>query len=125
MKTLKSLKNIQKAKLLHDLFTDEIPQFLEFLKQECETIEKEAEQIRAAWKQEFFSADLWISLSAQTLAAVRKNKTDFQKSSYLFSERLFDGFGTAFLAHKLNRYCETQCFSEPKFDVAVDLFFNP
>jgi hypothetical protein len=125
MKTLKSLNNIQKAKLLHDLFHDEIPDFLKFLKGECETIITTAEQIKADWKSNFFTAELWISLAEQTSQTLQKQQNDLQNSSFLFSEQLFLGFGAAFLSHQLWRYTETQECTDPKFKIAVDLFINP
>ncbi|MBB3054284.1 hypothetical protein [Mucilaginibacter gotjawali] len=125
MKILKSLNNIQKAKLLHDLFSDEIPDFLKFLKGECENIKSNAMQIKADWKSNLFTAERWINLPAQTFQTIEKHQNDLQNSGYLFSEQLFSGFGAAFLSHHLWQYTETKEYTVPKFKIAVDLFINP
>lgn len=63
MKTLDNLNNVEKARLLHELFPDEIPAILEYVKSLSITIEEEREMLNSKWDNQLFSFPFWLSLA--------------------------------------------------------------
>ena len=123
MAPLHQLNNVQKARLLHALFINEMPAFLQFLNTQCEIIRDNTDQIRISWQDGMLSAELWFSLSAETLNTISKYGKGLKSSSAIFSEQLFYGFGAIFLIHQLHQYIATTPPTDPKFKTAVELFF--
>jgi len=125
MKSLKELNNVERGKLLHDLFPTEIPAFLEFANGMCQTIQEQKDAQRGQWNNLMFSFDLWLSLVKQTEQCIKRYKTKLHNSSRLFADQLFDGYSAIFLAHCLSVYTTIQQHPNRKFALAVDLLFNP
>ncbi len=63
MKSLEHLTNVDKARLLHELFRDEVAAVLQYTKEMCTLIGKNKDTIRADWKNGLLTADFWFSLS--------------------------------------------------------------
>ena len=61
MQPLKMLTNVQKARLLHSLLINEIPEFLGYLKELTEMVLNDRERITAEWKDQLFGQFLEIS----------------------------------------------------------------
>ncbi len=124
MQPLKMLNNVQKARLLHSLFTNEIPEFLGYLNELTETVLNDKEQIAAEWKDQMFDAGLWFELAAEVQRVMAKYPKDLYKSSTVFSDQLFGGFMAIFTAHALVQYITLGRNTDPKFKPAVELFFE-
>jgi hypothetical protein len=125
MQPLNLLNNVQKARLIHALFYNEIPAFLEFLEAQCLIIEDNREEIKQEWKQNLLTAELWLELSDETARCLKKFKKGLRYSSSVFSDQLFFGYGAIFMNHQLQQYVENNRHSDPKFKTAIDLFINP
>ncbi|HAL82061.1 MAG TPA: hypothetical protein DCO83_07370 [Mucilaginibacter sp.] len=125
MQPLKALSNTQKARLIHALFFNEIPDFLEFLEAQCLIIEENSEEIKREWKQNLLTADIWLGLSEETARVLKKFGKGLRSSSSVFSDQLFFGYGAIFLNHQLQQYVENNRHTDPKFKTAIDLFINP
>ncbi|NHA03315.1 hypothetical protein G7092_05900 [Mucilaginibacter sp. HC2] len=125
MQTLDKLNNVQKAKLLHALLIAEIPGFLVYTQQLSAYIRDNPDQVRKVWKNQLFGLDFWFQLSEDTDRKIRKYGKQLEKSSNLFADQLFDGYGALFLHHCLTTYTGQGKHTDPKFKTAVDLFFNP
>jgi hypothetical protein len=124
MNPLKALDNVQKARLLHALFYNDIPGFLKFVDAQCHIIDDSREEIIRDWKPNLISVDMWLGLADETQRVLDKFGRGLVKSSAVFSEQLFSGFGAVFMTHQLLRYIENNQ-ADPKFKTAVELFFNP
>jgi len=57
MKSLNSLSGSEKARLLHELFPQEIPALLEHISKFCSDFKAEKEHYRTQWKSGFMSFD--------------------------------------------------------------------
>lgn len=125
MQPLKLLNNVQKARLLHALFIQEIPAFLDFLEAQCLVIDENREEIKREWKQKLLTADMWFELSEETARALKKFGKGLRDSSSVFSDQLFYGYGAIFLDHQLQQYVENNKHTDPKFKTAIDLFIHP
>jgi len=125
MQPLKQLNNIQKARLIHALFFQEMPAFLEFPEAQCLMIEDNREEIKREWKQNLLTADMWLELSEETARCLKKFGKGLRNSSAVFSDQLFFGYGAIFMNHQLQQYVENNRHADPKFKIAIDLFINP
>ncbi len=123
MQPLKLLNNVQKARLLHSLLINEIPEFLGYLKELTETVLNDRERIAAEWKDQLFSVDFWFELAEQVHRVMTKYPKDLYKSANVFADQLFDGYTAIFTAHALVQYVANDRHKEPKFKPAVELLF--
>ena len=63
MKPLEQLINVEKGKLLHELFPDEMPALLQHIKDTCSLIDTDKDTIKARWENGLLTADFWFALS--------------------------------------------------------------
>lgn len=124
MNPLKALSNIQKARLLHALFYQEIPDFLDYVDTQCHIIDDRRDEVISNWKMPLISAQMWIGLAEETQRVLGKFGKGLRSSSAVFSEQLFAGYGAVFMCQQLLEYVDNNPI-DPKFKTAVELFFNP
>ncbi|HEY8931431.1 MAG TPA: hypothetical protein VIM55_19665 [Mucilaginibacter sp.] len=124
MQPLKMLNNVQKARLLHSLLIQEIPEFLGYLDELTELVLNDKEQIKAEWKDQMFGVDFWFGLAEEVQRVMAKYPKDLYKSSNVFADQLFDGYTAIFTAHALTQYVALGRNTDPKFKPAVDLLFG-
>ena len=125
MKTLNSFTNVDKAKLIHALFIHEIPGFLADTLKLAEFMRTQPDEIRKVWKNQLFGVDFWLQLAMDSEKKIKQYGKQLEKSSPIFADQLFDGYGALFLHHCLVTYTEQSKHHDPKFKTAVELFFNP
>jgi hypothetical protein len=125
MKALHTFNNVEKAKLLHALFIHEIPGFLTYAQEMSAFIKDHPDEVRKVWKNQLFGIGFWFQLSEDADRKIKRYGKELHKSSNLFADQLFDGYGALFLNHCLSSYTEQKRHQDPKFKTAVDLFFNP
>lgn len=118
------LNNVQKARLLHALFLDEVPGFLRYISEMSAYMAAHPDEVRTQWTNAFFGVDLWFGLAADAAAKVKRYGKQLEKSSALFADQLFDGNGAIYLNHCLSEYGKQES-CDPKFKLAIDLFINP
>jgi hypothetical protein len=83
------------------------------------------DKVREHWKNQLFGADFWFQLSEEADRKIKKYGRQLERSSAVFADQLFDGYGALYLHHCLTTYVENGKPADPKFKTAVDLFFNP
>lgn len=123
MQPLKLLNNVQKARLLHSLLINEIPEFLGYLNELTETVLNDRERITAEWKDQLFGVDFWFELAEQVQRVMAKYPKELNRSSAVFADQLFDGYTAIFTAHALIQYVANGRNTDPKFKPAVELLF--
>lgn len=124
MKPLQLLNNVQKARLLHSLLINEIPEFLAYLNEFSETVLNDKERISAEWKDQLFEVGMWFELAAEVQRVMARYSKDLYKSSKVFAEQLFGGFMAVFTAYALVQYVTLGRNTDPKFKPAVELLFG-
>jgi len=124
MQPLKLLNNVQKARLLHSLLINEIPEFLGYLHELTETVLNDKERITAEWKDQMFGVDFWFELAEEAQRVMAKYAKELNKSSAVFADQLFGGYTAIFTAHALTQYVALDKHTEPKFKPAVELLFG-
>jgi hypothetical protein len=125
MKPLEKLSNVEKGRLLHQLFPQEIPELLEFVLGMCVAIRGQEAMHREEWNNGIFGFDFWLSLIKNTQEHIEQYGKGLHKSSRLFSDQLFDGYMALYMTHALTTYTSTLQHPQHKFITAVDLLFNP
>ena len=123
MQPLKLLNNVQKARLLHSLFIQEVPEFLGYLNELTKTVLKERERIVAEWKDQMFGVDFWFELAEEVQRIIAKYAKELNKSSALFADQLFGDYLAIFSAYALTQYVSCGKNGDPKFKPAVELLF--
>ncbi|QXV63978.1 hypothetical protein INP83_12805 [Mucilaginibacter sp. 21P] len=123
MQPLKLLNNVQKARLLHSLLSNEMPQFLGYLAGFAEKVLSDEERIAAEWKDPMLGVGMWFELARETQKVIAKYPKDLRKSAPVFADQLFGGFMALFAVHALLQYVEQDKHEDPKFKPAVELLF--
>jgi len=124
MQPLSAMNNVQKARLLHALLLQEIPAFLRYTTELCLYIVNHPDEVKAGWTNQMFGLDFWIELSKDAHLKIEKYGRQLEKSSPVFADQLFDGYGAIFLVHCLHGYVQQGRHTDPRFKTAVELFFN-
>lgn len=125
MKALHSFTNVDKAKLIHALFIDEIPAFLAHAQALSAYMRDNPDEVQSVWKNQLFGVDFWFQLAEDADRKIKRYGKQLEKSSNVFADQLFDGYGALYLNHCLTTYAEKGKNADPKFKTAVDLFINP
>jgi hypothetical protein len=125
MQPLSALNNVQKARLLHASLMHEIPPFLVYTQQLSTYMRENPDEVRKVWVNQLFGVDFWFQLAEEADRKIKQYNRQLEKSSAVFSDQLFDGYGALYLNHCLITYTEQGKHNDPKFKTAVDLFFNP
>jgi hypothetical protein len=122
MKTIDQLTNVDKAKVMFDLFKNEIPDFLEYTQSMVERISGDKDELIAHWNNPFLSYHQWLSLSEHVTAAIKRYSKSLAKSSNVFAEQLFSGYAAIFTNHCLEQYGLHHAKSL-RFARAIQLFY--
>ncbi|WP_139112876.1 hypothetical protein [Mucilaginibacter sp. PPCGB 2223] len=124
MKTIEQLMNVDKAKIIFDLFRDEIPEFLEYTQAIAEKVANDKEELLVNWNNPFLSYHQWLQLAERVASAIKKYDKNLTKSGNLFTNQLFDGYLAIFTNHCLEQYGLHRAKS-PRFRQAIELFYLP
>ena len=125
MKPLEKLINVEKAKLLHELFPQEIPALLSYVSQVCATIREDTQLIREQWDNGLLTVEAWLSFTEEVDKKIKRYGNYLYKQSRVFADQLFDGYLSLYMVHCLNLYITTRQHENYKFVQAIDLLFNP
>ena len=124
MQPLNLMNNVAKARLLHNLLREEIPEFLGYLNEMSETVLNDQARIRAEWNNGIMPVDMWFELAKQVQAVIAKYPKDLYRSANVFADQLFDGFLAIFTRQALYNYTQLEKQTDPKFKPAVELLFT-
>ncbi len=61
MKPLENLINVEKARILHELFPQEIPALLKYTNNMCLTIQEDEQLTRNQWENGLLTVEAWLS----------------------------------------------------------------
>lgn len=125
MKALNQLNNVEKGKLLHQLFPREMPGLIDFIQGMCEAVKENEGLNRSKWGNGLFTFDFWLGLAGQLQTVTETYGEKLHGSSSLFADQLFDGYLACFTIHCIVTYSTVIKHGESKFVKAVDLLFNP
>jgi len=122
MKSVEQLTNVDKARLLHELFPDEVAAVLQYTKEMYTLIDKDKDTIKADWKNGLLTAAFWFTLSNNANRTIEKYAGKLEKSSRLFANQLFDGYAALFIVECIIKYASGRSDNK-KFIKAVEILF--
>ncbi len=108
MKPLEQLINVEKARLLHELFPQEIPALLEFTNNMCLTIQEDEQVTREQWKNGLLTIEAWLSFVEEVRSKIDKYGKRLHTQSRLFADQCFDGLPALYLVHCVTLYTTTR-----------------
>lgn len=114
-----------KARLLHQLFPEHMPELIGFIEGICLTIIEDEKLLRARWQYKTIDFDQWLTLSQIIFARISQNREGLTVEPELFAQRLFSGDFAAFSTDCIQSYTQVRKHPDEKFTQAVDFFFNP
>lgn len=107
MKPLKEMNNLDKGKMLFDLFPEHRQSFVESLKEACEYFEKYKNEEEKEWTpNSLITFEFWFQLSETILKSIIKNTPFIYKKKGVFVDQLFDGYIALFTIDQLIKYSE-------------------
>lgn len=122
MKALHELTNTGKARLLFELFPDEMPALLDHLAGVCADFRANYEEYKKNWDNGFMPFDYWFSLSEECTALLEKHGHTMRKNSNVFSDQLFYGYTALFVNDRIVKYASDS--ASEKFKQAVELLYT-
>lgn len=124
MNALHTLTGSAKARLLYDLFPEEMPELIDNIQRFCAHFSENKEKYRTEWQSGIMPFDYWLSLSEETAGIIKKHRYSMLKSGKVFSDQLYFTYTSLFVTDRIIKYAD-QFSSNEKFKKAVDLFFQP
>lgn len=123
MQPLEILNNVQKARLLHSLLRNEMPNFISYLYEYTKSVLDSKEELRISWNEPLFGIDFWFELAEGIKSKIERYPKDLRRNSNIFADQLFDGYLAMFTVHVLTQYVLRR-ETELKFKQAVELLFS-
>lgn len=125
MKPLEHLINVEKARLLHELFPQEIPALLEYVYNLCLTIQEDEQLTPNQWEKGLLTAEVRLSTVQEARDKIERYAERLHKQSRLFADQLFDGHVALYMVYCMTLYTTIRKHTNSKFVLAIDLLFNP
>lgn len=123
MKPLHLLSGREKARLLHELFSEEIKELLVFIGGYSDHLEDQQAFYRSQWKHGLMTFEYWLSLAMETAVPIKKHGFEMKGSSKVFADQLYFGYTSLFVSDCIAKYAKRESTNE-KFRLIVDAFFN-
>jgi len=123
MKALQHMNNVEKGKLLADLFPEQLPNIKAFIEQETACFIQREDYIRNLWSETFLSPNFWFGVVRDVEKIIKKYGSKLTKNSRLFADQLFDGYNEIYTIYCLIGYT-TQEFCNYNLKQAIYLFFG-
>lgn len=122
MKPLLKLNTREKAKLLHVLFPNEIPEFLNHLQKSCTQLHEREKGYEKLWNPRLMHFERWRVTSGYILQLLESKRPKLESSSEAFANHLFFLDYATITISQLNQYAQTDCYNQ-RFKLAVPMFF--
>jgi hypothetical protein len=124
MKALTELNNVDKARLLFQLFPEEIPALTAFIGNMCYDIQQDAEVNRSTWNDPFIEYNYWLTLAGTIAGKIDHYGTRLHKKPSLFADQLFDIMEALVTIRCIRTYVTVRQHPNSKLTTAIDLLFN-
>ncbi len=104
MKPLNKLSNIEKGRLLFDLFIDEIPYFITFAKDLTLSLLEDPGKLKTKPIDQLHTTQFWMELVTKAKERFEKYRKELEESGQFFSIQLFDEYDFIYSAYCLHQY---------------------
>jgi hypothetical protein len=124
MRRFQNMSVVDKAKLLHKLFPDEIIAFIVFEKFTATAFQRDKESHRKNWTAEKdFQFDFWLSIVDDAAERIHRYELELTKRSSLFADQLFDGYTYFFTLSCLEKFIQSDKCNSKKMAEAIRFLF--
>lgn len=123
MKKYDQLNNVEKGKLLFDLFPESIPEAIKFIQAIANIICNDPQELKNNWENSFFTVEFWHGLATDTKRRIEKNGNTLHTSGRRFADQLFDGYNALFTVHCLQQYAINEACTNKRFAQAIEMLF--
>ncbi|WP_134089023.1 hypothetical protein [Olivibacter sp. XZL3] len=124
MKAIDELTNTDKAKLIHQLFPEEIAPLLEYTSSFCVRLPENRAVYESEWSNKsIITFSFWLHLAGETEKLIKRLKYDMIKSRHVFAEQLCFNHNAIFFNKCLVRYAKEKSIND-KFKKAIDLLYS-
>lgn len=115
---------MDRAQLLHQLFPEEIPAFVDYVKRVCQTIKEGEAAEQAKGMHGIVTFEFWLQLVADTERRIDRYGAQLHKRARLFADQLFDGQNALLMQYCLKLYTGTRKHDNQTFTDLVKVLFN-
>ncbi len=123
MKPLNKMNNVEKGKLLFELFPEEMPSLIAFMKEFTLSIINDPGKMKAKAIDQIHTTEFWQGLTDNAKRKLDLYGNKLAKRSPLFSDQLFDGYNSIYAVYCLHEYIRSQNYTNRKFRLGVLLLF--
>jgi hypothetical protein len=121
MKPFKEMNSIDKGKLLHQLFPDDINHLLTFIEDSANMIINDPALMPETWNRNIQLID-WLEQADDTKEKIKQHREQMVKSSHFFASTLFKGYLDFFPVQCLKDY--TLLTPNQKVADAIEFLFE-
>lgn len=121
MKTRHNLNNVERGKLLADLFPDELQGILDAIPLIYETLSRNKADIAGQWNNPLITFDSWFRLATGVNTVITEHGSKLLKSKR-FSDELFDGYYAFFTIDCMVKYAEKERKDSNFYHMVIALF---
>lgn len=107
MKAVNEMNNVERGKLLADLFPSEVQGILDAIPLIYKMLSDNKEEIADNWENGMITFDFWFSLANRIDGIISKEGKQLLKSRR-FSDQLFDGYNALFTIDCIVKYAEKE-----------------
>lgn len=107
MKAVNEMNNVERGKLLADLFPSEVQGILDAIPLIYKMLSDNKEEIADNWENGMITFDFWLSLANRIDGVISKEGKQLLKSRR-FSDQLFDGYNALFTIDCIVKYAEKE-----------------
>lgn len=123
MKKLELVNNLERAKIIAQLFPEQMPTMVQAIKNYCQYVVDNEQAVKDGWNNGFISFEWWLNLCKALLKAIESNKKGIDKKVGWFTDQLFDGYLAIVSGHALIILAKDKD-THPKLQQAITLFFD-
>lgn len=122
MKALKDMSNVEKGKLLAELFPDKIPGILDYIDRYHYDLVEKKDMYSRNWNKNHITVEDWYAMAHDVFSRVVQQKKQMIKRSKRFADQLFDSERSQFTIRCIVRYADDECRCTDFYYVVTALF---
>jgi len=104
MKALQQMNNVERGKLLADLFPEQLSNIKDYIEQVTAYFLKSEDYIRNLWRDTALTSNFWFGIVKDFDKITNKYGSKLTKNSRLFADQLFDGYNEIYTVYCLIEY---------------------
>lgn len=121
-KSLKMLNNVERAKILAELFPEFMFDMVDMIEKVATMIIEDKQNLEKDWGRNIVSFPMWLQLAENAKRRIEADRKMMAAKPRRFADQLFDGYDGIFGAHCLLEL--TKVHKDEKLVQAINLYFG-